>query len=89
MNKIKGWPPCLEAQFPKGCICCRICNDYCMGAETVEPDWYGRGKVIRIFSLCDKSMKMENEEVRTEFGTVEEAVLEWNQMNEVLNNEQT
>ena len=51
-----------------------------MGAETVEPDWRGRGKVIRIFSGCD-AVGVEKDDMRTEFGTEAESVAEWNELN--------
>ncbi len=70
-----------HAEIPEGCLSCVICGERCMEAETVEPDWNGRGKVIRIFSMCDESMEKDNDDVRTEFGTVAEAVIEWNKMN--------
>lgn len=75
------WPGTKDASVPSGCIPCRLCKGYCMKAETVEPDWHGRGKVIRIFSMCDKSFDFPNEFVRTEFDTAENAVIEWNSMN--------
>lgn len=76
------WPPTKLAEVPSGCVPCKVCGEMCMQAETVEPDWYGRGEVIRIFSMCDESFgDFENDDVRTEFGLVEEAVTEWNRMN--------
>ena len=78
---INAWPGTMHAVVPNGCLPCSLCEVYCMGAETVEPDWHGRGKVIRIFSLCDKSMEYDNDSVRTGFhATEEDAVEEWNEM---------
>ena len=50
-----------------------------METEQIEEDWYGRGKVIRITSMCDASNGSEDE-TRTEFAPVAEAVDKWNAM---------
>ena len=63
-----------------GCVPCKVCGKRCMEAETVEPDWRGRGKVIRIFSGCD-AVGVEKDDMRTEFGTEAESVAEWNELN--------
>ena len=78
----EDWPATKEAGVPSGCVPCALCNGMCMEAETVEPDWFGRGRVIRIFSMCDEVLELSNEDFRTEFGTVEEAVREWNELND-------
>jgi len=51
-----------------------------MSAEAIEDDWYGRGRVIRIWSMCDESDPYEKDDVRTEFAPETEAVVEWNNM---------
>ncbi len=76
----EGWQPTRECNLPDGCDNCRVCGGRCMEAESIERDWHGRGRVIRIFSLCDASDDMEKDDVRTEFGIEEEAVEEWNDM---------
>ena len=59
---------------------CKICDGTCMEMEGLKQDWYGRGEVVRIFSLCDDSLYYRDD-VRTEFAPLEEAVEEWNDMN--------
>lgn len=66
---------------PEGCNPCRFCGGYCMEADVVEVDWDGRGRVIRINSLCDESGHEEKDDLRTEFEPPAEAVIAWNKMN--------
>ncbi len=82
------WEDATLCAVPAGCKPCRYCNGMCMEAEQIQKDWFGRGRVVRIYSMCDESdIAFENDgffwkdALRTEFGTEEEAVAEWNKMN--------
>lgn len=75
--EIGRFPPLQDADVPDGCDPCRLCGGYCMEAEGVE-DWGGRGFVIRIFSMCDESVEMDKDDIRTEFSTPDDAVEAWN-----------
>ena len=79
----RPWENSVKAEVPEGCVPCRHCKEMCMEAEAIENDWYGRGKVIRIFSMCDVIMNIDlsKDDFRTEFDTPENARYEWNEMN--------
>lgn len=74
------WKNPKFAALPDGCCVCKWCGKMCMEAEMLEDDWYGRGQVIRIFSMCDDA-PWTKDESRTEFATENEAVQEWNDIN--------
>ena len=78
----------LDAANPQGLIPCRHCGKMCMETELIKNDWFGRGEVIRITSMCDESADWEDggdddewRETRTEFSPEAKAVAEWNEMN--------
>ena len=73
------WSTLIDVDVPSGCLPCMECGEMCMKAEGVE-DWNGRGRVLRIFSMCDESFNLPNDLVRTEFDPPEEARAAWNKM---------
>jgi len=77
---MSGWSGMVECEMPDGCVPCRLCGGNCAGAEAIEEDWYGRGRVIRIWSECKESDSYEKDDIRTEFAPEKEAVAEWNEM---------
>lgn len=91
------WENPVEAPVPAEAINCKHCGGRCMYCEQLQNDWFGRGVVCRIGSLCDEAFKWEGShldnafaqykggkeirEIRTEFAPQAEAVKEWNAMN--------
>ena len=60
-------------------LCGEVCvdnteDDGCGGLETVD-DWFGRGRVHRIFTECDL---WSDNHFRTEFAPIGEMVAQWN-----------
>lgn len=80
---IPFWGELKDVETPSECIPCRLCGQKCMATEEVE-DRDGRGKVIRISSLCDQSLDLwDKDDTRTEFNLPKDAVKEWNKMNSI------
>lgn len=75
------WNPTEDAPNPPGLLPCHYCGEHCMETEQVEDGFEGRGKLIRINAMCAEVSEFadEKDDERTEFGTVEEAVREWNE----------
>jgi hypothetical protein len=59
---------------------CHICGTLCLEFEEVEEDWFGRGRVVRIWAGCDEALDYEKDEIRTEFGPLRESIEVWNEM---------
>jgi hypothetical protein len=75
----------FDIEAPKGLNPCRICHEHCYGAEGVNDDEVGL--LISIGSLCSQSWVDNQIDNITEWGTIKEAIAEWNQDNPITYSE--
>jgi hypothetical protein len=68
---------------PLECIPCRYCDTVCMYMESDATEGDPR-LMVRIGSGCARSIGLEKDSTRTEFGPEVVAVEEWNRMNRIV-----
>lgn len=84
------WQADMPCDNPPGIKPCRYCGGMCMSTESLERDWFGRGRVIRITAMCDEiDRAMEGSDgdeymfakdaCRTEYAPEADAVAAWNE----------